>query len=169
MNVLGLWDGHDAGAALLVDGRVTAAVNEERLSRRKLEVAFPRASARACLDLGGVPASAVEAVAMSTSDVAKTLTRLVPRFKERYYLVRRRKAPPGLLAAATIGAKYVLTTWPPSALTRALSRAALRGPLRALGLGGARLDLHDHHASHAIAAACGSGWTGPGSTRRSPG
>ena len=37
MNVLGIWDGHDSGAALLQDGRLRFAVNEERLSRRKLE------------------------------------------------------------------------------------------------------------------------------------
>lgn len=37
MNILGIWDGHDAGAALLVDGRLVAAANEERFTRRKLD------------------------------------------------------------------------------------------------------------------------------------
>jgi carbamoyltransferase len=32
VNILGIWDGHDAGAALLVDGRIAAAINEERPS-----------------------------------------------------------------------------------------------------------------------------------------
>ena len=36
MNILGIWDGHDSGAALLQDGQLRFAVNEERLSRRKL-------------------------------------------------------------------------------------------------------------------------------------
>ena len=39
--VIGVWDGHDAGAALIVDGRVVLALNEERLSGRKLEVGLP--------------------------------------------------------------------------------------------------------------------------------
>ena len=39
--ILGVWDGHDSGAALLVEGRLVAAVNEERLTRRKLEIRFP--------------------------------------------------------------------------------------------------------------------------------
>ena len=46
---LGIWDGHDAGAALVEGDRIVFAVNEERLSRRKLEVGFPFRSIRACL------------------------------------------------------------------------------------------------------------------------
>ncbi len=54
LNILGIWDGHDAGAALLVDGRLAAAVNEERLSRRKLEIDFPARSIAACLEIAGL-------------------------------------------------------------------------------------------------------------------
>ena len=39
--VIGVWDGHDAGAALVIDGRVVLALNEERLSGRKLDVGLP--------------------------------------------------------------------------------------------------------------------------------
>jgi carbamoyltransferase len=39
--IIGVWDGHDAGAALVVDGRVKLALNEERLSGRKLDVGMP--------------------------------------------------------------------------------------------------------------------------------
>src|SRR5436190_903866 len=41
VNILGLWDGHDSGAALIVDGTVVAAINEERLSRRNLGIVTP--------------------------------------------------------------------------------------------------------------------------------
>jgi carbamoyltransferase len=40
-NVLGLSLSHDSGAVLLRDGAIVAAVNEERLSRRKHDGAFP--------------------------------------------------------------------------------------------------------------------------------
>ena len=50
MITLGIWDGHDSGAAVFVDGRLAVAINEERLTRRKLEISFPRLSIRACLD-----------------------------------------------------------------------------------------------------------------------
>ena len=73
MNVLGIWDGHDAGAALLQHGRLRFAVNEERLTRRKLEVRFPTRSIEACLASADLRAEDVDVVAASTTDPAKTL------------------------------------------------------------------------------------------------
>ena len=75
MNVLGVWDGHDAGAVLLVDGHVRAAMNEERFTRRKLEVQFPAQSIAACLAAAGLRAHDVALVSASTSDPAKALGR----------------------------------------------------------------------------------------------
>ena len=57
MNVLGVWDGHDSGAVLLQDGRLQFAVNEERLTRRKLEIRFPTRSIEACLAIDPPPSS----------------------------------------------------------------------------------------------------------------
>ena len=74
MNVLGIWDGHDSGAALLQEGRLRFAVNEERLSRRKLEVRFPTQSIDACLADAGLDPKQISIVAASTSDPAKTLS-----------------------------------------------------------------------------------------------
>jgi carbamoyltransferase len=158
LNILGIWDGHDAGAALLVDGRPVVAINEERLTRRKLEIHFPTRSVAACLAFAGVSPRQVDVVAASTTDPAKTLGRWVPSTKERYYQVRRRKARPGALARLTRGVKYRMTEWAPNAISRAASRAALARDLRPLGLDHARLDLHDHHACHAVAAALASGF-----------
>src|SRR6478752_9701944 len=121
VNILGLWDGHDSGAALIVDGTVVAAINEERLSRRKLEIAFPTRSIAACCELAGVRASDIDVVAASTSDAAKTLGRVFPSTKEQYYRVRRRKAPPGRLSRLTRYAKYRITEWPPTLVTRRVS------------------------------------------------
>jgi len=157
MNVLGIWDGHDAGAAVLADGQVLAAINEERLSRRKLEVGFPVHSIKACLDLAGIRAEELDLVAASTSDPAKTLTRLVPSLKEAYYLLRRRKKDPGRLDPLKKGFKYRFTELGPNALSRKLSRNYLKKQLEQLGIS-ARLELVDHHAGHAWAAACASGF-----------
>jgi len=158
VNVLGIWDGHDAGAALLQDGRVSVAVNEERLTRRKLEVHFPSRSIDACLASAGLPAERVDVVAASTFDVAKTLGRWWPGSKERYYAVRRRTADPGARAEITRTLKYRITELRPGRLSRALSRRALAAPLEASGLSRARLCLLDHHSSHAAGAAWGSGF-----------
>ena len=41
MNILGISTGHDSGACIVVDGKIVAAINEERLSRIKNNVGFP--------------------------------------------------------------------------------------------------------------------------------
>src|SRR5262245_38226752 len=53
---------HDSAAALVVDGVPVCAVQEERLSRRKHDAAFPVSAIEWCLDHGGVDASALDAV-----------------------------------------------------------------------------------------------------------
>ncbi|HEX6313959.1 MAG TPA: carbamoyltransferase C-terminal domain-containing protein [Gemmatimonadaceae bacterium] len=60
--VLGLGTEEDAGAALIIDGRIVAAVNEERLCRMKMAMGFPHQSLREVLRLGGVAPSQVDAV-----------------------------------------------------------------------------------------------------------
>jgi len=45
---------HDAAAALLVDGRLAAAAEEERFSRRKHDPSFPRRAIQFCLRHGGL-------------------------------------------------------------------------------------------------------------------
>ena len=155
---LGIWDGHDAGAALFEDGRLVFAVNEERLSRRKLEVRFPGQAIAMCLAETGHASRDVSLVACSTTDPAKTLTRYFPALKERYYQVRRRLSAPGATASLTRTAKYRITEWAPGGLSGALSRRALRRELLTCGLGGADLVMVDHHEAHAATAAFGSGW-----------
>jgi carbamoyltransferase len=158
VNVLGIWDGHDSGAALVQDGQLRFAINEERLTRRKLEICFPSRSIDACLAYAGLAADAIDVVAASTSDPAKTLARWWPWSKEQYYAVRRRQSPPGPLSSLTRRAKYTVTEWRSWPLLEAASRAALRRRLAPHGLSGADLSLVDHHAAHAAAAAGASGF-----------
>ncbi len=156
--VLGIWDGHDAGAALLRGGDVLFAINEERLSRRKLDVGFPHLSIAACLKFAGLEASQIRTVAASTTDPAKTLTRLFPSLKEEYYLIRRRKKPPRRLDPLRKAFKYRFTELGPNFLSRALSRAHLSSVLEKAGFRDFQLDLVDHHTAHAASAAFCSGF-----------
>src|SRR5436309_594379 len=158
MVVLGIWDGHDAGAALIADGRLLAAVNEERLTRRKLEIHFPEHSIRCCLSLAKLSPADVAVVAACTGDIAKTLARWFPGLKERYYRIRRRKAAPGYLSQIQKSAKYWIPEWGPTPASRALSVIALRRGLRRAGLSSARVTLLNHHGCHATAAAWASGF-----------
>lgn len=158
MYILGIWDGHDAGAALLKGDLIVFAINEERLTRRKLEVGFPSLSIKACLDYEGIQASAVETVALSTTDPAKTLTRLAPGLKEEYYLIRRRKKRPRRSDPFKKGFKYRFTELAPNILTRHLTRLYAKKQLKAEGFTHFNLSLLDHHLCHAEAAARFSGF-----------
>ena len=114
MYILGIWDGHDSGAALIKDNQILFAVNEERLTRRKLEIRFPEHSIRACLDYAHLSPSDIKHIAVSSYDFSKTLARYFPGTKEDYYLIRRRKKSPGLLSTLKKRAKYRLTEFGPS-------------------------------------------------------
>jgi carbamoyltransferase len=72
--ILGIWGyssdvpevaHHDSGAAIVIDGRIVAAMNEERITRRKNEGCWPTASIAAVLELAGLRPNEVEAVAMA--------------------------------------------------------------------------------------------------------
>ena len=89
--ILGIWDGHDSGAALVKGRDIITAVNEERFTKRKLEVSFPVNAINEVLSYAGLKPGDICAVACSTSDFAKTLSRIMPGLKEEYYLIRRRK------------------------------------------------------------------------------
>jgi carbamoyltransferase len=53
---------HDAAAALLRDGRLVAAAEEERFSRKKHDYEFPARAIEFCLRMGGIPSSALDYV-----------------------------------------------------------------------------------------------------------
>lgn len=62
MNILGITSGWESGAALFVDQRLVAAVNEERLSRIKYDPAYPFLSIRWVLDQAGLQPGDVDLV-----------------------------------------------------------------------------------------------------------
>ena len=54
---------HDSAAALVVDGEVVAAAQEERFTRLKHDRSFPRGAVACCLDLAGLSLDQVDLVA----------------------------------------------------------------------------------------------------------
>jgi len=63
MNILGISAHyHDSAAALIVDGMPVASVQEERLSRRKNDAAFPLTAIEWCLERGGLEPEQLDAV-----------------------------------------------------------------------------------------------------------
>ena len=157
MYILGLWDGHDSGAALFEDDRIVFAANEERFTRNKLEIDFPAQTIKEALTYAGISSQDIKHIAISTSDFAKTLTRTFPALKRRYYKIRRRKFAPSLANLLSKKAKYILTEIGPSRLMQSLSGSVVRKELSKLGFSDFKLHWVDHHWAHAVSAVTTSG------------
>ncbi|MFH1720967.1 MAG: carbamoyltransferase C-terminal domain-containing protein [Candidatus Altiarchaeota archaeon] len=160
MKILGIWDGHDAGAAIVEDGKVLVAINEERLTKKKLHVGFPSQSIYACLSYLELAPAEIEVVAFNTTDLAKTLTRVFPFMKDNYYMFRRRKIEMPAFEGFRRNFKYRFTEFKEWPFCRSLSKRIIRKNLRRLGFQdkGYRLEVVDHHAAHAAACALTSGF-----------
>jgi carbamoyltransferase len=77
MNIIGINAYHgDASAALIIDGQLIAAVEEERFNRIKHWAGFPSQSIRWCLETAGLKASDIDHVAVSFNPRANVLRRL---------------------------------------------------------------------------------------------
>ncbi|MEO5375015.1 MAG: hypothetical protein H7840_12150 [Alphaproteobacteria bacterium] len=82
MNILGLsFDYHDSAAALLCDGTIVAAGQEERFSRRKHDATFPDRALAFCLERAGLRARDLDAVVFYENTLEK-LDRVVESFCE---------------------------------------------------------------------------------------
>ncbi len=66
MRVLGISDHYISGASVVEDGRVVAAVNEERLARNKMVMGWPRLSIREALRIADVRPEQLDAVAVAS-------------------------------------------------------------------------------------------------------
>ncbi|MCU0788706.1 MAG: carbamoyltransferase [Verrucomicrobia bacterium] len=125
---------HDSAAALLVDGRIAAAAQEERFSRKKNDERFPRHAVAFCLRHAGLQESDLDAVVFYDKPIIK-----FARLLESYLAV----APGGWLTFPR-----VVPPWLGEKLN-------LRGTLR-YEMPGLRPEtpvlFTEHHQSHAASA-----------------
>jgi len=157
MMILGIWDGHDAGAAIVDGNEIKVAVNEERLTGKKLDVGFPTESIKCCLGYLNLKPSDIDIVVTCTSDFSKTLTRVFPSMKDKYYLLRRRKIYPRF-AKWQKDLKYKLTEIDPSYPTKKISEWILKKELNKMGFKNYDFTIVDHHLAHASGAGFCSGF-----------
>jgi carbamoyltransferase len=124
---------HDSAAALVVDGRVVAAAQEERFTRRKHDAGFPARAAASCLAEGGLTPDRLDYVAFYDKPLTK-----FERLLETYLAFAPRGFPSFRMA---------LPVWLKEKLhLRRAIRRGLGGPSRA------PLLFLDHHESHAASA-----------------
>ena len=157
MYILGLWDGHDAGAALLEDDKILFASNEERYTKRKLEIKFPYNSIAAALSYAGIRPKDVETIAFPTVEFAKTASRILPYQQEVYYRFRRRKMLRPRTESLRRFMKYWQTNIGVMPSFASVSKIIISRHLKSMGFGKYKLHYVDHHASHAATAAFTSG------------
>lgn len=63
--MLGITDGHNAGACLLRNGKIEYAISEERISRIKNEAGYPKRVVEKILELSNVKIEEVHSVALA--------------------------------------------------------------------------------------------------------
>lgn len=69
MRILGITDGQTSGAAVIEDGRIVSAINEERIVRLKLARGFPRKAITEALHLADVSGSQIDGVAVAQTNM----------------------------------------------------------------------------------------------------
>lgn len=137
MKILGVsCDYHDAAAALVVDGEVVAATEEERFSRTKHDSGLPSGAIASCLAIGGINAAALDAIAVYEKPLG---------LMGRVLASRQRRGP---AAVATFAREF------PVLLERnAMIGYRIERRLRSLGLRSPIPIVYgEHHLSHAAAA-----------------
>lgn len=147
--MLGVWDGHDAGAALAVGGRLVAAVSEERLTRVKQQSGWPTLAIAEVLEIQGLSAADVSEVVL-----AGAVGRLPARLLDGRYRSRPPQSEDPLGWPAQVYAEYqnrIATLPGMRVLERRGSLALATRRLMAMGIT-APLRVLDHHRAHAIGA-----------------
>ncbi|MFQ6116392.1 MAG: carbamoyltransferase N-terminal domain-containing protein, partial [bacterium] len=136
----GVHDGHDAGAALVRDGKVLAALQEERLRNVKHYSGTPEYAIREVFRIAEVDPSEVDAIAIAG------LVRVHAPLKERPLKVKLFEKLSPLLAGHTFAKLYV------KLLHKFRNMEELKKIFENLGLAEKEVMFVEHHLSHASCA-----------------
>ena len=124
---------HDSAAALVVDGRIVAAAQEERFTRKKHDSNFPARAVESCLEIAGLKPADLDWVGFYEKPLLK-----FDRLMETYLAF----APSGLLSFRKAMPEWIRTKL---FLSREM-RKSLGGSYRR------RFVFAEHHESHAASA-----------------
>lgn len=133
MNILGISAFyHDSAAALVRDGMLVAAAEEERFSRRKHDAGFPKLAAEFCLKRGGIAARDLDWVVFYEKPFVKF---------ERIFQTAMATFPRGVGVF-----RAAMQTW---LMDKLWIKAILR---EELGVDPSRIAFCDHHLAHAASS-----------------
>ncbi|MEM6842445.1 MAG: carbamoyltransferase [Bacteroidota bacterium] len=126
---------HDSAAALVINGKIIAAAQEERFTRIKHDASFPKQAIRYVLEEAGLTISQVTSIVFYDKPLLK-----FERLLETYHAV----APRGL--------KSFLTATPVWIKDKLFLRRLIRRELASLGKVSTPTLFTEHHLSHAASA-----------------
>jgi carbamoyltransferase len=129
---------HDSAAALIIDGAIVAAAQEERFSRIRHDAAFPAQAMAYCLEAGGIAADALDAVVFYEKPFLK-FDRLIKSY----------------LGIAPRGFESFCTALPVWVRDKLFQKRFLVRQMRALSPNidwAKRIMFSEHHLSHAASA-----------------
>src|SRR3989339_19941 len=149
MNILGIIDNHDAGAALIVNNAIVSAVNEERLNRIKNYTGFPYLSIKCLFKIASLKPEQIDKVVVGSAITPSFFLRIFPKL----HMSHKRKL-------SSFGIKLTLYTLYQvlakridivNSTDRILSKIILAKKLKKLGIF-APISLLEHHFTHAQGA-----------------
>jgi carbamoyltransferase len=149
MVVLGINDSHNASVALLVDGRIVFALQEERLTRVKNWSGMPLRAIAAALEFAGLEPGEVDVVSLAGLSTPFGLSREA--------MIREYRTSASLKKTLFKYAKRTAIKRLYDGARDRRSREARAGALAAAGFRPAQVRFVEHHTAHAAAAYYGGG------------
>lgn len=146
MNTLGINDGHNASACLLINGEIRYCIQEERLTNIKNYMGFPFKSINRILQLSNLSPEEIDIVAMASVhlSVPQNVNALLSKFRER--------------AKFKVKIKRHFKRTPLFLLYKAVKREERLKCIDKAGFQRKKVIFVDHHLCHAAAAYYGSPW-----------
>jgi len=146
MKILGIHDGHNASACLLIDGKIECCIQEERLTNIKNYIGFPFNSINEVLKVSNLTQDDIDVVAMAGihMGVPFNVNEITSRYKEQ----TRSKAK-------------VIAFLRKTPMYTVYKNARRRTRLKCIDMAGLQRDktmFVDHHLCHAAAAYYSSPW-----------
>ncbi len=143
MYIIGIHNDEDSGVCLFRDGQLLDAINEERLSRVKMQKGFPHKALAHVLDRHGLTLQDVGAVAYGWYGRRTDYADYAKRLTERVTLAMARDPGCGEIIRQRVSTEFDRDSE---------TRAQFEAEMAALGMPSERIFFLDHHASHAWGA-----------------
>ncbi len=156
--VLGLSISHYTSACIVIDGKIEAAVMEERLSRKKFDGSFPHRSVRKVLEMTGLSASDIDRVAIGS--LCEAFDPNLPQDKHPRYTTNAVSFASGLMPVSFMESPFIVSSYR-KLFTWNNRREFFKkhsGFLQDVGISKEKIRFYDHHSCHSATAYYASPW-----------